>query len=207
MQAATRFVVLTTQRNGSTWLMSVLNSLDGVSGQGELFLPRPRTPERRWDSDFAHPRYVESAARFGTRRPRSVFRYLDDLYSAPHSVGFSLMYSQLRSFPEILVFLMRDRIPVIHLVRRNHLDVLISFAVKGRIGQAHILSPAERPREISVELDTASLLKDLERLQHKHDVGRRVLRVCRLRHIEVGYEDLVADPADFRRVFSSWGSP
>ena len=33
----TRFVVFTTQRTGSTWLMSVLNNQDGVSAQGELF--------------------------------------------------------------------------------------------------------------------------------------------------------------------------
>ena len=58
----TRFVVFTTQRTGSTWLMSVLNNQDGVSGQGELFLPRPRSQERRWDSEFAWPRYVESRA-------------------------------------------------------------------------------------------------------------------------------------------------
>jgi LPS sulfotransferase NodH len=162
----TRFVVFTTQRTGSTWLMSVLNNVDGVSAQGELFLPRPRSQERRWDSDFAWPRYVESREKLGSRRPFSVFRYLTALYESPGSVGFKLMYSQLKSFPEILPFLVREKIDVIHLVRRNHIDVLISFALKRQIGRAHVLSAAERPEDEKVELDTRSLVQALLDFMH-----------------------------------------
>jgi LPS sulfotransferase NodH len=194
------FVVFTTQRNGSTWLMSVLNGLDGVSAQGELFLPRSRSPEKRWDSDFALPRYVESARRHGRVRPLSVFNYLSALYRAEGAVGFKLMYSQLRRYPEILPYLMRKRIRVVHLIRRNHLDVLISFEIKREIGKAHILTPEDRPSDVEVELDTRSLLRDMRKLELKHSVGRTVLRLGRLNHIEIAYEDLVADPAQFDRV-------
>jgi LPS sulfotransferase NodH len=198
--AGTQFVVFTTQRNGSTWLMSVLNGLPDVTAQGELFLRRRRSPERRWDSDFAYPYYVESRASHGRLRPFSVFRYLDALYGAPGSVGFKLMYSQVRSFPEIVPYLMRRRIRVVHLVRRNHLDVLISFAIKREIGKAHLLAPEDRPQNMHIDIDTTSLEKDLRRLQFKHDVGRKLLRACRLRHIEVAYEDLVSDESQFERV-------
>ena len=197
----TRFVVFTTQRTGSTWLMSVLNNQDGVSGQGELFLPRPRSQERRWDSDFAWPRYVESRERFGSRRPFSVYRYLKDLYDSQNSVGFKLMYSQLKSYPEILPFLVREKIDVVHLVRRNHIDVLISFALKRQIGRAHVLSAADRPKDETVELDAGSLLRDLRRLQFKQELGRGTLRLARLRHFEVAYEDLIVDPRHFRPLF------
>lgn len=205
--ARTHFVVFTTQRNGSTWLMSVLNGLEGVSAQGELFLPRPRSPETRWDSEFALPRYVESKRQHGSVRPLSVFNYLSALYGEGSTVGFKLMYSQLRRYPEILPYLMRRRIRVVHLVRRNHLDVLISFAVKREIGKAHILTPEDRPSDVEVELDTRSLMRDLRKLELKHAVGRTVLRVARLNHIEVGYEDLVADPAQFDRVSEFLGVP
>ncbi|MGH3136357.1 MAG: hypothetical protein ACRDPV_07685 [Gaiellaceae bacterium] len=198
--ARTHFVVFTTQRNGSTWLMSVLNGLDGVSAQGELFLPRPRSPETRWDSEFALPRYVESKTQYGRVRPLSVFNYLSALYRDGSAVGFKLMYSQLRRYPEILPYLMRKRIRVVHLVRRNHLDVLISFAIKREIGKAHILAPEDRPADVKVELDTQSLLRDMRKLELKHSVGRTVLRLARLNHIEVAYEDLVANPAQFERV-------
>ena len=194
-ERATKFVVLTTQRNGSTWLMSLLNGVDGISAYGELFLPRPRSPERRWDSDFSYPRYVESRTRVGSVRPVSVYRYLSTLYGLPGSVGFKLMYSQLKSFPEILPYLIRHRIPVVHLVRRNHLDVLVSFEIKRKIGKAHILVADDRPSDLQVELDTTSIERDLRRLQRKHDLGRKLLTVARLRHVEVAYEDLVSGRA------------
>lgn len=194
----THFVVLTTQRNGSTWVVSVLNSLDGVTAQSELFLPRPRSPELRWDSGFAYPRYVESRDEVGRLRPFSVFRYLDRFYaSTQDAAGFKLMYSQVKSYPETLLYLVRHKIPTIHLVRRNHLDVLISFAVKREIGRAHILAEGERPTDVRVELPLATLVKDLERLQRRHDIARRTLRVLRLRHLEVAYEELAADPSRF----------
>jgi LPS sulfotransferase NodH len=200
-QAGTHFVVFTTQRNGSTWLMSVLNGLENVTAHGELFLRRRRSPERRWDSDFAYPYYVESkGGAHGSLRPFSVFSYLDALYSAPGSIGFKLMYSQVRDFPEIVPYLMKERIRAVHLIRRNHLDVLISFAIKREIGKAHLLAQEDRPRDVHVEIDTGSLLKDLRRLQFKHDVGRKLLTASRLRHIEVAYEDLVDDQHHFLSV-------
>lgn len=133
-------------------------------------------------------------------RPFSVFRYLSALYGGEGTVGFKLMYSQLRRYPEILPYLMKNRVRVVHLIRRNHLDVLISFAVKNEIGKAHILSAEDRPTEVKVALDTRRLMRDLRKLELKHSVGRAVLRLARLEHIEVAYEDLVADPTQFDRV-------
>jgi LPS sulfotransferase NodH len=193
----TSFVVLATQRSGSTWLMSVLNGLSGVSAQGELFLPRQRSSERRWDSDFAYPRFVELETK--RRRPFSTFEYLDDFFATSPSAGFKLMYSQLKVFPEILPYLIRKRIPIVHLVRTNHLDVLISFAVKHRLGQAHVLT-GDRPADVRVDLETSTLLADLRHLEFKYRVARTMLRACRLRHLEAAYEDLVADPDAFARV-------
>jgi LPS sulfotransferase NodH len=198
--ARTDFLVLTTQRNGSTWLMSVLNNIEGVTAHGELLLPRPRTTEPRWDSDFARKRYVESRAEYGALRPFSVFRYLDAVYADRHIVGFKLMYSQLRRYPEVLPYSLWRRIGVIHLVRRNHLDVLVSFAIKRQIERAHILQGQEHPR-VRVRLAPDSLVRDIKRLQLKHGVARRLLRVTRLRHIEVGYEELIRDASRFEDVF------
>ena len=195
--ADTHFVVFTTQRNGSTWLISVLNGLDDVTAHGEVLLPRPRSKERRWDSDFAYPRYFESKAEHGSLRPFSLYRYLDTLYSSRGAVGFKLMYSQVRAYPEVIPYLMRKRIPVVHLVRQNHLDVLISSQIKRSIGKAHILSPSDRPEDVRVNIDTTTLLKDLEKLRFRHDLGRRLLRICRLSHLEVAYEDLVSGQARF----------
>jgi LPS sulfotransferase NodH len=191
----TKFVVLTTNRSGSTWLMSTLNSLPQVMAQGELFLPRPRVSERRWDSDFSRPRFIETKPEGLTFRPFSVFSYLNDLYLTPGSVGFKLMYEQLGLYPEILLYLIWHRIRVVHLVRRNHLDVILSYAVKAKLGQAHLLLGQSAPKEMRVELDTKNLLKQMERLQKKQNLARRMLKWSRLPHVHVAYEDLLRDQA------------
>jgi LPS sulfotransferase NodH len=197
----TKFVVLTDNRSGSTWVMSTLNSLPHVMAQGELFLRRARSEGRRWDSGFARPRYIQTKADGPGFRPFSVFSYLRDLYAMPGSVGFKLMYAQLRSYPEILVYFIRNRIRVVHLVRRNHLDVLISYAVKAKIGQAHLLSGQSVTDEPKVELATGSLVRRLEWLRTKQNIARKLLNWCGLPHMEIAYEDLLRDQAHFRLVW------
>jgi LPS sulfotransferase NodH len=197
----TKFVVLTTNRSGSVWVMSTLNSLPHVTAQGELFLPRARVSERRWDSDFACPRFIETRSDGLTFRPFSVFSYLNALYSTPGTVGFKLMYAQLGLYPEMLAYLVRHRIRVVHLVRRNHLDVLLSYAVKAKIGRAHLLVGQSAPDELRVELDNEDLVRRLEWLQKKQSMARKLLSWCRLPHLEIAYEDLLRDQAHFRRIW------
>lgn len=196
----TKFVVLTTNRSGSTWLMSTLNGLQHVTTQGELFLPRMRVSEERWDSDFARPRFIETNYDGVKIRPISVFSYLNDLYSTPGSVGFKLMYAQLRRYPEILGYLIRHRIRVVHLVRRNHLDVVLSYAVKEKIGRAHLLSGQSAPDAIRIELETENLIRQMAWLQRKQSMARQLLKWGRLPHMEVAYEDLLRDRARFRPI-------
>jgi LPS sulfotransferase NodH len=192
------FVVLTTQRSGSVWLMSTLNSLKDVTAHGELLLPRSRSRDLRWDSDFARPRYIESGLR--SPRPFSLFSYLNGLYRTPGTVGFKLMYSQLRRYPETLAYLIARRIRVVHLVRENHLDVLISHAVKARLGRAHLLAGDDRPEEVRVELEVGSLLQRMERLQTKQKLARWLLAWSGLSHLEVAYEDMVRERRRFRDI-------
>lgn len=199
------FVVFTTQRNGSTWVMSVLNTYANVIAQGELFLPRPRSPEKRWDSDFAHPRYVQSSQRQESIRPLSVFHYLDAFFDQGEHVGFKLMYSQLRRYPEILPYLRHKRARVVHLVRENHLDVLISFALKQEIGKAHVLDAKDRPRNTAVELPIGTLTRRLRWLEFKHDSARLLLRASRLPHLSVTYEELGRDPSRFETILDFLG--
>ncbi len=89
---------------------------------------------------------------------------------------------------------------VVHLVRRNHLDVLLSYAVKAKIGQAHLLFGQSAPDDMRVELDTEDLIRQLEWLQKKQSIARKLLSWCRLPHLEVAYEDLLRDQAHFRLI-------
>ncbi len=182
--------------------MSMLNSFDNVMAQGELFLPRKRVSEKRWDSDFACPRFIEASHKGVKFRPFTVFSYLSALYNTPGTIGFKLMYRQLGSYPEILAYLLRYRIRVVHLVRRNHLDVMLSYAIKAKIGQAHLLSGQSPPDDIRVNLDTENLVKQLQRLQKKQTIARKLLSWCGLPHLEITYEDLLADQTHFHLILN-----
>lgn len=200
IDAANKFVVLTTNRSGSEWVMSTLNNFQDVFAHGELFLPRPRVSEGKWDSDFAYPRFVEAKLDGISFRPFSVFSYLKAFYGMPGKVGFKLMYKQLGLYPEILFYLINHRVHVIHLVRQNHLDVMLSYAVKAKIGRSHLLVGQSTQDELRVELDTRNLLRKLAWLQEQQNIARRLLIWFRMPHLEVGYEDLVRDQIYFHRI-------
>ena len=188
-----KFVVLTTNRSGSEWIISTLNNFQDVSAHGELFLPRPRILDEKWDKDFAYTRFIETKFKSLTFRPFSVFSYLNTLYNMPGKVGFKLMYKQLGLYPEILAYFIQYRISVLHLVRRNHLDVMLSYAVKAKIGRAHLLVGQSAPDKLQIELDTRNLVSQFTWLQKQQNIARKLLTWSRLPHLEVTYEDVVRD--------------
>ena len=202
--ADSNFVVLTTNRSGSEWVMSTLNNFQDVTGHGELFLPRVRILDNKWDADFAYTRFIETKFERFTVRPFSVFSYLNTLYGMPGKVGFKLMYKQLGLYPEILAYFIRHRIHIIHLVRRNHLDVMLSYAVKAKIGRAHLLVGQSAPDELRVELDTRNLVRKFMWLQRQQNMARKLLAWCGLPHLEVTYEDMVRDQTSYFRLMGDF---
>jgi len=111
-----------------------------------------------------------------------------------------LMYKQLGLYPEIFPYLIKHRVRVVHLVRKNHLDVLVSFAVKSQLGRAHVLSGQAAPDDIRVELDTGNLIKQMEWLGRKQDIARKLLLWCKLPHLEVTYEGLLRNQDHFQQI-------
>jgi hypothetical protein len=182
--------------------MSVLNNIDQVRVQGELFLPRKRVAARRWDSDFARPRFIETYPQARVPwRPRAVFAYLDRFYDGEETTGFKLMYSQVRRYPETIAYFRLHGIRIVHLVRLNHLDVVISNVLKRKIGQAHVLAGQAQPQDVRIRLETDKLVKQLAWLERKQVFARRLLRWSGLSHIEVAYENLVQDASEFDRIW------
>lgn len=204
----TKFVVLTTQRSGSTWLISILNQLPETTAYGEIFLHRRRpkdTKKKYGTTERDHPRFIETQPQGFHLRPLRLFNYLDELYNQPGAVGFKLMYSQLRLYPEIVAYLVWHRLPVVHLVRNNFLDVLISHQLKDQVaaqrGRAHILIGQPQPDKMQTTLNTHDLIERLQDLQNNQRTIRKFLRWCQLPHMEISYEDLVANPHDFELIW------
>lgn len=200
-----RFIVLTTQRTGSSWLMDRINSVPGGEGHMELFyhLPR-REPPRAGCNDY--PRFVEIGTRFG-RRPRAVFDYLDRLYSRPGAVGFKLMYSQLRQYPETLAYIVRRRLHIVHLRRRNHLDVVLSECLARKTGRFHATTGEGYQQKGVIEVDAADVAKRVRRLDRKHKAMSTLLRLLPNPVFEVAYEDLCESGASFLELCGFIGLP
>ena len=203
MQTASKFVILSARRSGSSWLTSILNNLENTRAYGDLFFRRKRVPgQKRWDSEFAYPRFFETYHHGRLVRPFALFSYLNRLYRQPGAVGCKLMYSYLFKYPEILAYLTVRRIRVVHLVRRNHLDVLISRRIRRELKQAHFTLGDPRPDNIRIELNPQTIVDELRELERFVIITRRLLRWCGSPHIEVVYEDLCGDPAQFNAIWN-----
>ncbi len=211
----TKFVLFSTQRSGSTWVIDRLNRYHGVQAYGEQLLRE----KRLWDvGPDDYPRYFEidrTTLPGLSPRPFSLFAYLDGLYQKEGQqreriVGFKLMYSALRQYPEVWLYLHLRRVRLIHLVRENYLDVLISKRLVVAKGQAHLLAGITENKEaeresVTISLDPTTLLADLRWLKQKTDTMRRLLRFSALRYHIVTYEALLQNPASFDTIQSFLG--
>lgn len=196
------FLVLTTQRTGSTWLMDRLNNSPEVEGHVELFYyDVRREPPRAGCNSF--PRYVEMMRdeKLGGR-PFSVWRYLDRFYSRKKATGFKLMYSQLRVYPEILPWLAWHRIPIVNLVRENHFDIVISETLAASVGSSHAtVDEYDENAIVRLYMDPQVTVKKVRWLERKQRIARQILRSLPNPRIEVTYEKLCADDRAFDPLF------
>lgn len=92
-QKRKKFCVITTQRSGSAWLTTLLDSHPHIIAFDEIFLSRtPRKPQDRYYLRFYDFRKQNSA-----QRPWITFKYLDSFvnsYHEPHQfIGFKVMYN------------------------------------------------------------------------------------------------------------------
>jgi LPS sulfotransferase NodH len=206
----TPFVILTTQRTGSTWLVTLLDSHPRVATYGELFLDAESRRPPFGAAGLERFAYFRGASGLRARRPLRTFAYLDQLFAGTDgtaAVGFKLMYSQLRRYPEIALYLCARRVRVIHLVRTNLLDMLISRAAMNARRVAHVTRDHQGVEALQVTLNERSLYGHMRALDAQVGTFRRVLRALRIPHVEVSYEQLVAGGSSLTSVVRWLGLP
>jgi LPS sulfotransferase NodH len=215
---ATPFILLATQRTGSSWVQEMLNSHPDLKVYSELFLPDARGLPLWEPSDFEFARsFVDARA----RRPRIVTRrywtlaYLRRLFDQGISekVGFKYMYDQVRHSPEVLPYAAVARVPVVHLIRRNLLDTVVSSELARASGLYHLPTDGRPPipwlaserTEVKIRLEPREVMTQLTRLTRQRRRVRSWLRLSRTRTFEVEYEALVADPSRFGTILAFLG--
>jgi len=195
MSRPTIFVILTTQRSGSGWLVDLLDDHPAIAAYEELF--RVATTNVAAHGATVVPRFevMVGPGTFSTSSGLVPKRYgyvrgLARAHPEAGAVGFKLMYDQTRDHPGLMHALTLVRARFIHLVRRDSLSALISFDVASERRQWHYYTGDTAPA-LRARTDVASLLGRLEERDREIDRFRRRLARLPAQVHEVAYEDLV----------------
>lgn len=206
----TRLSILTTQRSGSRWLIDMLSTVPGGFVKSEVFLERAPGGWRGGAPDgpqVFHPRYYEFKTQHGRR---AVGRYLDLIERSAADARFlcfKVMYDQIRRNPRILVEWRRRGYKVLHLVRRNSVEVALSLAVIEATGQAHA-SEGEALVERTITLEPHRVIDKARRIRRRQARWSRLVRLLLRESMEVDYEGIVRDaPARLREIEAFCGLP
>ncbi len=206
----TPFVVFMTPRSGSSWLIDLLDSHPRIAAHAQLFIVGDRAPPDYGSRDV--PRFEATLdesrghgrATLLVRRVRFLNRLFDRRPGA-QTVGFELMYLQASSHTGLVPYLAARRAQVVHLVRANALDQIVSY-------EAALARNVFRARrgdvvpEVTVRLDAPTLPARLESMESEVVQAQRTLARYRLPVVEVVYEHLaVATEDELARVVSFLG--
>ena len=195
-----RFVVLARQRSGSTWLIDLLDSHPQITTFSEIFqydaygkLDWKGNEEiLTWQSYRGlHPPGPGRLALL-----QLYFRYLDEEIFTDRgdatTVGIKLMYNQAVSAFAILAYLKVRRVSVVHLIRRNHLDAVLSEEGRNLRSVAHAQVGVD-VASVKIDLDTHSLLNRLEERELAVREAQAEFSRLSIPYCEVVYEDLLED--------------
>jgi LPS sulfotransferase NodH len=190
------FVVFTSPRTGSSWLIDLLDSHPQIAAYAELFLPGDRSTPDYGSLDLPRFETTLEARRRITRIP-SRLAYLRRVFARRDGVGaagFKLMYGHPEVHSGLLPYLGARRARVVHLVRENALEQVVSWETSVARGQFRAHS-GEHVAELTVRVDTATLPERLAGSQLRVERARKTLRRYRLPSLEVTYERLRQEPA------------
>jgi LPS sulfotransferase NodH len=206
----TPFVIFATQRTGSTWLMDSLDAHPAVAAYDELLLAGGigNGYWGRKDLEFFEAYYKRNCTHVNTiTRALWSVRYLNRVYSsqqAAEAIGMKLMYDQLWKNPWLCLYLIRHRVRVLHLVRANLLDVVLSLEMVKARNQPHAWKH-HMVETSTVTLDPDAVMSTLHTLEFRVRFARRLLAALPLRCLEISYERLVSEPALLNDVLAFLG--
>ena len=197
MKANNSFCIFSAGRSGSHLLKSLLESHPAINCEGEIFHPTPHPPNQEWiygNYSFLvkSSRWAQLAQRIAPLTLLNI--YWEQLYSRlKHKtnkpvLGFLAWYRDTNNYPEILRWIHRYRVKVIHLVRINQLKSLVSLAIANRTKtflSTHPVAPTP------VRLNPKRILSELE--QRDHQIANFRLHSTQIPYLEVTYESLTND--------------
>ena len=189
-----RFSVVTTQRSGSVFFESILNSTGVIYCYPEIFYPdnihNTWCFYNFWLKKIEEDRYNITHFRI-KEILREYFDFVFDSASDREAVGVDIKYNHFDLFPYQTEVIAEKIGKMIHLVRKNILKTQISFLICERrkeLGiESHVTSEVELPRLV-LPLDE-KLIRVLK-LRRNQIVNFRKMLQRKFDYLEIYYEDL-----------------
>jgi LPS sulfotransferase NodH len=196
------FIVFGHQRTGSTLLASRLASHPNICCYEEVFLPSvDSSPSmREWLSARRLPQSLRVVPGARASFLSSLFD-VSNIDSGVGAAGFKVMYDQMSLWPTFSYLIpiasgllqdpglrnwLRDnRVLVLHMLRRNHLKILVSQKLAAQSGRFHSRNPSVA--DMTVFISLLGLKPRLRRIELAERAARRC--IAGLPSIEIYYED------------------
>lgn len=184
-----KYVIVGTQRSGTTYLRHCLNSHPEITCHGEVF-------QKLYPDNYGYYQYIRTNPVYRVShylaRSAVVSSYLNKLYSKSRGVniGFKLMYSQVRfipyAFPMVIDYLKKNEISIIHVIRRNVLKTHLSRLAAEQRQLYH--AKQEQAME-QVHVETKGLLHELRKIEGENAWWRE--KFSSGRYLDVEYERFI----------------
>ena len=200
------FVILGTQRTGTTLLKTMLNDHPDVFCAGELFIHRnPVSRFRRAylgkrvgrTSPLSYSNWVREKFSYaamdliGWRRDALTTQFLEELYNKElaSSIGFKLMFNQSLRHPRAVYWCLERNLRIIHVVRSNLLKTLVSRRMTRLQPRSHTRKP-DTNKGLQIKLNCRSLVKELEAIEQS-TYGWTDVAGEKPQYLQLPYEDFV----------------
>jgi LPS sulfotransferase NodH len=188
-----KFVIFTTQRSGSTWLMDTLDNHPNIKVYNELFLNMDN--KSKW-ADPNQPIFCNYQKTASGSRPWKTIKYLKNLYTYDGKydvIGFKLMYDHLFRKPEILVNLVSEGYKIVHLVRENSIDVMLSYAIARENKRFFTEQEVENKK---IYLNPEEFKKQVKKQDFKVNLANLLLQVLPNNVLNIYYDELRENRAE-----------
>lgn len=186
-----KFIILSTQRTGSSLLQALLNSHSRIDSYVEIFMPK----NEKKDSFASYRRNsLQRRVLYIVNRSSITRDYLEEFFAKGSPVdakGFKFMYGQARRFPEVASWCEANDVRVVHLIRENFLKIIVSGKIAKQRGVYH---STRRLDAIKVRIDPRAIISQLEKIEAQVNMYRQIFSYGS--YLEVNYEILVANTAD-----------
>lgn len=189
----TRFVILTTQRSGSTVLTRTLDEHPDIFCAGELFheskagVHHPEWHFPNWKLVGIKGSKLNKLINYPNLKLNAA-KHLQTFYKDDGTVkakGFKLMYSHIKSAPFIWNYIVSNNIKVIVLIRSNTFKMALSRYRMEKTGTAH--SQDGNVSSSSITVPAEALLKQTLQLQN---VNEKLLSLSeKTNRLVLHYED------------------